>query len=282
MKYSNVFLGSTLSILCRLSLASSPPIVDLGYAIHQATLNVSSQLLRLHLNLTRTSPQERRITTSPTFDTQSHPSALDDSLPLFLLVAATQLSMMVEMASFLHKPLQVRLVPFYKYRFATLFTAWVGIAVPFVSAYLTGQNISEFTNQTTAYALLSNLSAPAPDPNASEDCLFLDVIVPEKIFNTISDNNGEVDSGAPILVWIYGGGYTEGSKLSAGNPASLIARSQLNGSEGVIFVAMNYRLGLFVSPCLIPRDNIQHLLGLALWKRGCYFQRWSSRSKIGS
>jgi hypothetical protein len=49
------------------------------------------------------------------------------------------------------------------------------------------------------------------------------------------------------MVQIYGGGYTEGDKISVGNPAGLIARSQENGTEGVIYVALNYRLGLFVS-----------------------------------
>lgn len=104
-----------------------------------------------------------------------------------------------------------------------------------------------------------------PGPGVSEDCLFLDVIVPEKIFN-ITKTNGtsgyheiqcepgqpcKVPSGAPVLVWIYGGGYTGGSKTSSGNPASLIATSLENDGEGVVYVAMNYRLGLFVS-CLEP------------------------------
>jgi carboxylesterase type B len=49
-----------------------------------------------------------------------------------------------------------------------------------------------------------------------------------------------------VLVWIYGGGYTEGDKSGSGDPAGLVATSLENGGEGVIFVAMNYRLGLFV------------------------------------
>lgn len=47
-----------------------------------------------------------------------------------------------------------------------------------------------------------------------------------------------------MLVWIYGGGFTLGSK-SENDPAGLIAQSQTNGAEGMIFVAMNYRLGMF-------------------------------------
>jgi cholinesterase len=45
-------------------------------------------------------------------------------------------------------------------------------------------------------------------------------------------------------VWIYGGGYTEGAK-SAFNGSGLIAQSQRDGRDGVVFVALNYRLGLF-------------------------------------
>ncbi|RKF74924.1 Carboxylesterase patB [Golovinomyces cichoracearum] len=74
------------------------------------------------------------------------------------------------------------------------------------------------------------------DPRTSEDCLFLDVIVPEKIFNQ--------NKSAPVLVWIYGGGYVGGDKTSAGNPEYLLAKAMEDG-EGVVYVAMNYRLGLF-------------------------------------
>ena len=78
---------------------------------------------------------------------------------------------------------------------------------------------------------------PPPDPRTSEDCLFLDVIVPESIFKK--------SSRAPVLVWIYGGGYVSGEKTVSGNPATLISRSFDNQNEGVIFVAINYRLGIF-------------------------------------
>ncbi|GME44628.1 putative carboxylesterase family protein [Neofusicoccum parvum] len=82
----------------------------------------------------------------------------------------------------------------------------------------------------------STSSNSTRDPRESEDCLFLDVIVPQKIFDNASQGNG---SGAPVLVWIYGGGYTAGSKNY--DPSGLIQRS----SDGVIWVAMNYRLGAF-------------------------------------
>lgn len=61
---------------------------------------------------------------------------------------------------------------------------------------------------------------------------------------------------APVLIWIYGGGYTGGSKVSSGNPAGLIAQSQKDGSPGIIFVAMNYRLGLFVRSLSLSYPSI--------------------------
>jgi carboxylesterase type B len=49
------------------------------------------------------------------------------------------------------------------------------------------------------------------------------------------------------MVWIHGGGYTLGSKtLYSPSAAGLIKASQSNGKEGVIWIAMNYRLGIFV------------------------------------
>jgi hypothetical protein len=58
------------------------------------------------------------------------------------------------------------------------------------------------------------------------------------------------------MVWIYGGGFTGGSKAGSGNPAGLIARSQDDGQEGVIYVALNYRLGMFVSIVLETQVQI--------------------------
>lgn len=43
---------------------------------------------------------------------------------------------------------------------------------------------------------------------------------------------------------MYGGGYVTGSK-TANDPSGLLQASQPNTTEGMIFVAMNYRLGLY-------------------------------------
>ncbi|KAM0518715.1 hypothetical protein ACHAPS_007585 [Verticillium nonalfalfae] len=82
-----------------------------------------------------------------------------------------------------------------------------------------------------------------PGATTTEDCLLLDVTVPKSIWQrTLS---GQEEAGAPVMVWIVGGGYTVGHKNDAGNPAGLIKRSQEDGSDGVIHVSINYRLGLF-------------------------------------
>jgi Carboxylesterase family len=49
------------------------------------------------------------------------------------------------------------------------------------------------------------------------------------------------------MVWIHGGGYTLGSKvLYSPSAAGLILESESNGSDGVIWVGLNYRLGAYV------------------------------------
>jgi carboxylesterase type B len=83
---------------------------------------------------------------------------------------------------------------------------------------------------------MPNLTVGEPDPRTSEDCLFLDVVVPKAAYT-----NGR----APVIVWIHGGGYTQGSKVDSGNPSGLIARSKSFTANGVIYVSINYRLGAF-------------------------------------
>ena len=74
--------------------------------------------------------------------------------------------------------------------------AWLPIAAVFIPAYLTGQPF----NLSAAEAALLNSSGPlpAPDPRTTEDCLFLDVYSPAKVFD-----NAQIErAGAPVMVWI--------------------------------------------------------------------------------
>lgn len=112
---------------------------------------------------------------------------------------------------------------------------WLLTAAQFVPAYLTGQ---PFNASASSSGSGSSTTLPPQDPRTTEDCLFLDVAVPEKIFNAKGTGTG-----APVLVWIYGGGYTAGDKtnINTGPAAGLLERSM----DDLIFVAFNYRLGAF-------------------------------------
>ncbi|KAI0017078.1 Alpha/Beta hydrolase protein [Xylariomycetidae sp. FL0641] len=69
----------------------------------------------------------------------------------------------------------------------------------------------------------------------TESCLVLDVRVPVEVFEA------RTTSKTPVLVWIHGGGFTYGSKVSDGNPSGLLVQAEGN----LIVVSMNYRLGLY-------------------------------------
>jgi len=75
-----------------------------------------------------------------------------------------------------------------------------------------------------------NVSVDLPDsPAASEDCLYLNVWTAAR-------------SGAerrPVMVWIFGGAYSEGAGSSPHNDGGALAR------QGAVVVAFNYRLGPF-------------------------------------
>ncbi|KAH6954775.1 Alpha/Beta hydrolase protein [Fusarium avenaceum] len=86
------------------------------------------------------------------------------------------------------------------------------------------------------------------NPLWSEDCLFLNVVVPKAVFPSqqCTGRKARATNKAPVIVWIHGGGSSWGSKDDKEfTPSGLIERSKTNKSDGVIFVAINYRLGLF-------------------------------------
>ncbi|KAJ4365578.1 hypothetical protein N0V83_008198 [Neocucurbitaria cava] len=111
---------------------------------------------------------------------------------------------------------------------------WGQYATLFLESLLLGTTPS---NQTFVAPGANSSSPVSPrDPRESEDCLFLDVFVPEDILSKAGKGYG-----APVLVWIYGGGYTGGNKNY--NPAGLLAASGNASNGDVIYVSMNYRLG---------------------------------------
>ncbi|PBP27479.1 hypothetical protein BUE80_DR001685 [Diplocarpon rosae] len=107
--------------------------------------------------------------------------------------------------------------------------------------YLLGQPASKLSEAVPTLDSFNFSSVPPLGAGASEDCLFLDVMVPTDIYAQ------KTGPGASVLVWIHGGGYVGGGKSatgSSGNPAGILARSRENNGEGVIFVSLNYRLGV--------------------------------------
>ncbi|KAF8711699.1 Extracellular triacylglycerol lipase precursor, partial [Rhizoctonia solani] len=78
-------------------------------------------------------------------------------------------------------------------------------------------------------------STPIDDSPVSEDCLYLSVWKPNNITMKL-----------PVMVWIYGGGFLNGSTLWYPGEAILNTAFQLG--KPVIYVAMNYRLGIYGFP----------------------------------
>jgi para-nitrobenzyl esterase len=69
-----------------------------------------------------------------------------------------------------------------------------------------------------------------PDsPKISEDCLYLNVWT--------SARNAR--DRQPVMVWIFGGAYSEGGGSSPHNDGEALAK------KGVVLVTFNYRLGAF-------------------------------------
>jgi para-nitrobenzyl esterase len=74
----------------------------------------------------------------------------------------------------------------------------------------------------------NNRSVDLPDsPPMSEDCLYLNVWTPAKSAN----------AKLPVMVWIYGGAYTEGAGSTPHNHGDTLA------AKDVVVVTFNYRLG---------------------------------------
>ncbi|KAJ5726740.1 carboxylesterase [Penicillium malachiteum] len=112
-------------------------------------------------------------------------------------------------------------------------------------------------NATSTGAACPQQKSPIPDfpifdnvTDVSEDCLTLRV---DRPVNTRSSDK------LPVMVWIYGGGDTIGQIYdSTYDPSNLIAGAVEKGTP-VIYVAMNYRLGIFgfaASPALNATDSL--------------------------
>ncbi|CAH8447437.1 unnamed protein product [Dicrocoelium dendriticum] len=110
----------------------------------------------------------------------------------------------------------------------------------------------------------------------SEDCLYLNIWSPAKH-----------DQKLPVLVWIYGGGFTTGSSTLDIYDGSVLAATQQ-----VIVLSMQYRLGAFGFLRLDPeagttskiRNNVSDVNTIALGNQGLYDQllalEWTNENII--
>jgi hypothetical protein len=91
----------------------------------------------------------------------------------------------------------------------------------------------------TSWQNAAFVTAP-PGEHESEDCLFLDVVVPD----TVWDQHVSSNASRPVIVWIHGGGFQLGAKYGTpmSNPLGLLDRSFDEDGEGVVWVGLNYRV----------------------------------------
>ncbi|TVY83713.1 Carboxylesterase patB [Lachnellula suecica] len=178
-----LILGGLLSVVAAQNGAltnDSLPVVDLGYAIHQASISISNQ--------------------SNTYYNFSN-----------IRYAAPPLGNLRFNATL--PPLDNR------------------------TAGIQDGSYGNICPQAFASWQIGDLSLNPGASNENEDCLFLDVVVPENVYAQ--------NKAVPVIVWIHGGGYTLGSKYAAGNPTGLLDQSLDAASGGQIWVGINYRLGAF-------------------------------------
>ncbi|KAL7943995.1 Alpha/Beta hydrolase protein [Trichoderma barbatum] len=102
---------------------------------------------------------------------------------------------------------------------------WTITAVQFATAWATNQLPFNFTEAEK----IANSTPQPTDPRTTEDCLVIDVIVPKAVLGKKKSH----------------GGWVSGTKEFWGSPNGIISASQEDGSDGIVWVAMNYRLGAF-------------------------------------
>ena len=75
---------------------------------------------------------------------------------------------------------------------------WSLLAAQWLPLFLTGQ--TSFNQSEFVFATSDSVDVSPATPDETEDCLFLDVVAPQQIFESRGKGRG-----APVLVWIHGG-----------------------------------------------------------------------------
>ena len=90
---------------------------------------------------------------------------------------------------------------------------WVTYAQEWIPLYLQGLPYPPESQVTVQNDTTTAATLPPPDTRTTEDCLFLDLVVPAAVYNARGTG-----SGAPIVVFIYGGGFAAGDKSGKNTP----------------------------------------------------------------
>nr|BAI63723.1 ace-orthologous acetylcholinesterase [Nephotettix cincticeps]BAI63724.1 ace-orthologous acetylcholinesterase [Nephotettix cincticeps]BAI63725.1 ace-orthologous acetylcholinesterase [Nephotettix cincticeps]BAI63726.1 ace-orthologous acetylcholinesterase [Nephotettix cincticeps]BAI63731.1 ace-orthologous acetylcholinesterase [Nephotettix cincticeps] len=111
-----------------------------------------------------------------------------------------------------------------------------------------------------------------PNTNISEDCLYLNIWVPQRlrIRHKSSSEENTYRQKVPVLIWIYGGGYMSGTATLDIYDADMVA-----ATSDVIVASMQYRVGafgfLYLSPELPPGSE-EAPGNLGLWDQALAIQ----------
>lgn len=204
-------MAALLLLLALVSVCwASLPVVDLGYELHQANALNSTHGMYNFSNIRYAAPPVGDLRFQAPVWPQSNRSHIQDGSTGRICPQA---------------------VPIWS----------EDIAPGFLMSLLAGTEFNLSTDLST-YPYIPNKL----DPRTTEDCLFLDVVVPKGIFHRVRQKEKDFVAKkqlAPVMVWIYGGGFAQGDKTWY-NPTGLIERSTARG-EDIVFVAINYRLGAF-------------------------------------
>lgn len=222
-----LYLSSSVTVFAlntSIPSAFQMPVVDLGYTIHQASFNVSCSPkipFVFQLNVIKISGNYYN------FSNIRYAEPPLGSLRFAASIPPKTRNRTIDDGSV------ARICP-------QAYPAGVFVNQIYNSYYsTTGETSLEgFQNATVGFDYPRNTPQ---DLRATEDCLFLDIMVPRKVFEKRTNKTGKLRKGAAVMVWIHGGGYGAGTKYDV-PPAGLLSRSQLGNADGVIFVAINYRL----------------------------------------
>ncbi|KAK6632499.1 hypothetical protein RUM43_013266 [Polyplax serrata] len=118
-----------------------------------------------------------------------------------------------------------------------------------------------------------------PNTNISEDCLYLNVWVPQKVrlrHGGLQEDTG--NSKKPMLVWIYGGGFMSGTSTLDVYDADIVA-----ANSDVIVASMQYRVGAFGFFYLAPyfdSDSEEGQGNMGLWDQALAIRWLKDNAKV--